>query len=236
MKRLLQCGLAALLAAATPFSARAMTDDDPLLYLFKADQLELRAGDEEDAAAFEGHLWVGRDLDKLWIKSEVEATEDETESAEWQLLYSRAIDPNWDLQVGLRADVKPEPERNWFAIGFYGVAPYWFEVDSALFVEEDGQVNLRLAAEYELMLTQKWVLAPEIELNWYRDDDDELAIGAGFADLEAGIRLRYEITRQFAPYIGVNYESLLGDTRDLARDNDAETSDTQLVAGLRFWF
>jgi copper resistance protein B len=236
VKPLLRQGLGALLAIATPLSAHAMAEDDPLLYLFKADQLEVRDGDEENAAAFEGHFWVGRDLDKFWIKSEIEATEDETESAEWQLLYSRAIDPNWDLQVGLRADVDPEPERNWLAVGFYGVAPYWFEVDSALFVEEDGQVNLRFEAEYELMLTRKWVLAPEIELDWYSDDDEDLAIASGLAELEAGIRLRYEVTRQFAPYIGVNYESLLGDTRDLARDRDAETSDTQLVAGLRFWF
>lgn len=219
-----------------PFTVSAMTDDDPILYMFKADQFEVRDGDGENAAAFEGHLWVGRDLNKLWIKSEIEVTEDETESAEWQFLYSRAIDPNWDLQVGLRTDVDPEPERNWLAVGFYGVAPYWFEVDSALFFEEDGQVNLRLEAEYEIMLTQKWVLAPEIELNWYSDDDEELAIASGFAEVEAGIRLRYEITRQLAPYIGVNYESLLGDTRDLADDAGEETSDTQLVAGLRFWF
>lgn len=235
MKRVLLAGLAAL-APALPFSVHAMAEDDPLLYLFKADQLEARDGDEENARVFEGHFWVGRDLDKLWIKAEIEATEDETESAEWQLLYSRAIDPNWDLQVGLRADVEPKPERNWLALGLYGVAPYWFEVDTALFVEEDGQVNLRLAAEYEMMLTQKWVLAPEIELNWYLDDDDELAIASGFADVEAGIRLRYEITRHFAPYLGVNYEGLLGDTRDLAKDNGEEASDTQLVAGLRFWF
>jgi len=236
MRPLAGFGLAAVLAAGLPTTVQAMAEDDPLLYLFKADQFEARSGDEEDAAAFEGHLWIGKDLNKLWIKAEVEATEDETEGAEWQLLYSRAIDANWDLQVGLRADVEPEPERNWFAIGFYGVAPYWFEVDTALFIEEDEQLNLRLEAEYELMLTQKWVLAPEIELNWYSEDDDELAIAAGFAEVEAGIRLRYEITREFAPYIGINYESLLGDTRDLAEDDDEETSDTQLVAGLRFWF
>jgi copper resistance protein B len=236
MIRMLLPGLAALLAAGLPLSAQAMAEDDPLLYLFKADQLEARDGDEENARVFEGNFWAGRDLDKLWIKAEIEATEDETESAEWQLLYSRAIDPNWDLQIGLRADVEPKPERNWLALGLYGVAPYWFEVDTALFVEEDGQVNLRFAAEYEMMLTQKWVLAPEIELNWYLDDDDELAIASGFADVEAGIRLRYEITRHFAPYLGVNYEGLLGDTRDLAKDNGEEASDTQLVAGLRFWF
>jgi len=236
VKRVLLPGLAALLCAGLPSAVHAMAEDDPLLTLFKADKLEVRDGDEETVRVFDGHFWVGRDLHKLWIKAEIEATADETESAELQFLYSRAIDPNWDLQVGLRADLEPQPERNWLAIGLHGVAPYWFEVDTALFAEEGGQVNLRLKAEYEIMLTQKWVLAPEIEINWYSEDDDELALAAGFAEVEAGMRLRYEITRQFAPYVGVNYESLLGGTRDLARDNAAETSDTQLVAGLRFWF
>lgn len=236
MNRVLLPGLAAVLAAGLPLAVHAMAEDDPLLYLFKADQLELRDGDEETGRVFEGFFWVGKDLNKLWVKAEIEADEDETESAEWQLLYSRAIDANWDLQVGFRADVEPEPERNWLVLGLHGVAPYWFEVDTAIYIEEDEQVNLRLEAEYEMMLTQQWVLAPEIELNWYSEDDDELALAAGLADVEAGIRLRYEITRHFAPYVGVNYESLLGDTRDLARDADEETSDTQLVAGLRFWF
>jgi copper resistance protein B len=121
----------------------------------------------------------------------------DTERAEVQLLYSRAIDTNWDLHVGWRHDAKPEPTRDWFAIGFYGLAPYFIEVDSALFIKEGDHVNLRI---------------------------------------EAGLRLRYEITRQFAPYIGINYEQLLGDTRDMARDRGVDSSDTQAVAGLRFWF
>lgn len=228
--------LLALVIAATSLTAQAAAEDDPLLYMFKADQLEWRDGDEGNITAFEGHFWAGKDLNKLWIKSEIEANEGETESTEVQLLYSRAVDANWDLQVGLRSDLKPEPERNWLALGFYGVAPYWFEIDSAIFVEEDGQVNLRLEAEYEFMLTQKWVLSPEIEINWFSEDDDELGIGSGFSQLEAGLRLRYAITRQIAPYIGINHERLLGDTEDIADAGGEETSDTQAVAGIRFWF
>jgi len=116
------------------------------------------------------------------------------------------------------------------------VAPYFFEVDSAMFVNDDGQVNLRVDVEYELMLTQKWVLAPEVKANWFSKDDNDLDIGSGFADIEAGIRLRYEITRQVAPYVGIHYERLFGDTRDIARGEGEETSDTQAVAGIRFWF
>lgn len=214
----------------------AAAEDDPLLVMFKADQFEVRDADEGTESAFEGHLWIGKDLDKFWIKAEIERGDEGTEAAELQLLYSRAIDANWDLQLGLRQDSEPKPERNWAVIGFLGVAPYWFEIDSALFAEEDGQVNLRLEAEYEIMLTQRWVLSPELEVNWFSDDDDELGIGAGLAAAEAGLRLRYEFRRDFAPYIGVHYETLLGETRDLARDADAETSESMLVAGLRFWF
>ena len=231
----LRSTLALVIAAVTP-GAQAAAQDDPLLYLFKADQLEWRDGDEGNIAAFEGYFWAGKDLNKLWIKSEIEGTENETEKSEWQLLYSRAIDSNWDLQVGWRHDFEPEPERDWLALGFYGVSPYWFEIDSAIFIEEDGQVNLRLEAEYEFMLTQKWVLSPEIEINWFSKDDDDLDIGSGLAEVEAGLRLRYEITRQIAPYIGINHERLLGNTRDIADAGGEETSDTQAVAGIRFWF
>ncbi len=217
-------------------NAYATMEDDPVLYMFKADQFEARDTDDGSVTAWEGHLWIGKDLNKLWIKSEGEHSSEGTESAELQLLYSRAIDSNWDLQLGIRHDSDPDPERNWAVVGFSGVAPYWFEIETVLFVEEDGQVNLRFEAEYELMLTQKWVLSPEIEINWFSDDDDELGIGAGFADFEAGIRLRYEISREFATYIGINHERLLGDTRDMARADDEGSSETQLVAGLRFWF
>jgi len=217
-------------------SANAAGGDDPLLFMLKVDELEARDGDEGTVTAWKGHFWAGKDLNKLWIKTEGERLDGDTENAEFQLLYSRAIDPNWDLQLGLRHDSKPEPTRDWIAIGFYGVAPYFFEVDSAMFVNDDGQVNLRVDVEYELMLTQKWVLAPEVKVNWFSKDDNDLDIGSGFADIEAGIRLRYEITRQVAPYVGIHYERLFGDTRDIARGEGEETSDTQAVAGIRFWF
>lgn len=214
----------------------AMSEDDPLLYMLKADQFELRDADEGTVSGWEGHIWIGRDLNKLWIKSEGERVESESENIETQLLYSRAIDPNWDLQIGARHDSIPSPQRDWVVIGFNGVAPYWFEIDTALFIGEEDRSSLRFEAEYEFMLTQQWVLSPEMEINWHSEDDDELGIASGFTDLEAGIRLRYEFTREFAPYIGINYEALLGDTADIAEDADQESSETQLVAGIRFWF
>jgi copper resistance protein B len=222
--------------ALTTGSVLAAMEDDPVLSMLKVDQLEARDTDNGSLTAWSGHLWIGKDINKLWIKTEGEHSSEGTESAELQLLYSRAIDANWDLQVGLRHDAHPEPQRNWAVIGVNGISPYWFEIDSALFIEEDGQVNLRFKAEYEIMLTQKWVLSPEVEVDWFSEDDAELGIGSGLANLGAGLRLRYEISRQFAPYAGVNYERLLGDTADIATAAGTDNSETQLVAGLRFWF
>jgi hypothetical protein len=143
-------------------------EDDPVLFMLKADQLEARDTDDGTVTAWEGHLWIGKDLNKLWIKTEGERSSEGTESAEFQLLYSRAIDANWDLQVGLRHDADPDPERNWAVIGFNGVSPYWFEIDSALFIEEDEQVNLRFEAEYEFMLTlrSKSTGSARMMMNW----------------------------------------------------------------------
>ena len=232
---ILKATLAGLLLI-TSLQTRAAVEDDPLLVMTKLDQLEVRDSDEGNVTAWEGSLWVGRDFDKFWIKTEGERTSEGTEAAEIQLLYGRAVDSNWDLMVGLKHDAYPEPNREWLAIGFSGVAPYFFEVDSSLFLGEDGQANLRFEAEYEFMLTQKWVLSPEIEMNWFSEADEEIGVGKGFANLEAGLRLRYEINRQLAPYIGINHERLLGDSKDLAKLADAETKETQFVAGVAFWF
>jgi copper resistance protein B len=236
MSKKISTGFVALSLLATSNVSLAAMGDDPILVMLKADQFEVRDADEGTVSTWEGHLWIGKDVNKLWIKSEGERLESESESIETQLLYSRAIDSNWDLQLGFRHDSIPSPDRDWAVIGFNGVAPYWFEVDTALFIGEDDRTSLRFETEYEFMLTQRWVLAPEIEINWFGEDDEELGIASGFTDVEAGIRLRYEITRELAPYIGINYEKLLGDTADIAEDTDEETSDTQLVLGLRFWF
>jgi copper resistance protein B len=236
MKIVYTCAVLPICLALTTTSVFAAAEDDPVLYMLKIDKLEARNTDDGTLGAWEGYLWIGKDLNKAWIKTRGERTSETTEVAEIQLLYSRAIDANWDLQLGGRHDRYPDTERNWATIGFNGISPYWFEIDTALFVGENGQKSLRFEAEYEFMLTQKWVLAPEIEVNWFSEDDDELGIGSGLAGVEAGLRLRYEITRQFAPYVGVNYERLLGDTEDIAEAAGEDTSETQLVAGLQFWF
>ncbi len=206
-----------------------------LFTMGKLDQLELR---EENSDALAGDLWFGGNQDKLWLKGEWEREDGETENAELQVLYSRAVTPFWDLQMGLRHDLRLEdgPSRNWAAIGFQGLAPYFFEVDAALFVGEGGDSAMRLEAEYEMLFTQKLILSPEIEMDFYGQNDPASNTGSGLSDLEAGLRLRYEFTRQFAPYIGVHYEKKFGNTADFARDNGEEVSFTSWVIGVRAWF
>ena len=147
-----------------------------------------------------------------------------------------AIAPFWDVQVGVRQDLKPSPEREWGVIGIQGLAPYFFEIDAALFVGDSGDTAARLSAEYEWMFTQKVVLSPEVSVNFYGQNDMHRQTGSGLADAQAGLRLRYEIRREFAPYIGVNWTKSFGNTADFVREHDESTSDTQWVAGVRAWF
>ena len=210
--------------------------DDPLVYKVMIDQLETRITDGPNPLVLEADAWVGYDLHKFWFKTDVERVDGETEEAEIQLLYSRAIAPFWDFQAGWRQDIKPKPNRDYLALAIKGLAPYLFEVDAALFIGESGQINARLDAEYEYMLTQKWVLAPELSMNLYRKDDEERGIGSGLSDMSLGLRLRYEIRREFAPYIGVNWNKQFGDTADFSEVEGEDTSDTQIVFGFRAWF
>ena len=219
-----------------PATLRAMGDDDPVLSWLKVDQLEQRQDGGEREQAWEIHGWVGRDLHKLWMKSEGEREHGATEAAELQLLYSRAIAPYWDMQAGWRREFLPKDERDWLAVGVHGLAPYWFEIDASLFIGESGRTAARIEAEYEVLFTQKLALVPEVELNLHGEDDPDRGIGSGLSEAELGLRLRYSLTRKFAPYIGIHYGRLFGDTADLARMDGEATEATQWLAGIQFWF
>ncbi|MGH1431776.1 MAG: copper resistance protein B [Neptuniibacter sp.] len=221
---------------ALPFQAEAGGKDDPLLTMITIDQLEKRDANSSKPFAWEVQGWAGYDLDKFVFKTEGERADGETEKAELQLLYSKAIDPYWDIQFGIRHDFYPKPTQDWAVIALQGVAPYYFETDASLFIGEDGQTALRLESEYEMMLTQQWVLSPEIELNIHGQNDEEREIGSGLSNIEAGLRLRYEVKREFAPYIGIHWEKKFGKTSDYAREEGEDTSDTQFVIGVRAWF
>lgn len=201
------------------------------------DRLEYRTQDGHDGYAFEGEAWFGGDYDRLWLKAGGEGQFGELlESAELQLLYSRALDPWFNLQAGMRQDLNHGPDRTHLALGIQGLAPYWFEIDAAAFLSTKGELTAQLEAEYDQRITNQLVLQPRLELGLAAQDIPELGIGAGLAAIESGLRLRYEVVPEFAPYIGVEWERAVGRTARFARAAGEGTGGWAFVAGLRAWF
>ena len=215
-----------------------MTHGAMRFHKFTIDQLEYSLRGGADGFAWEdAQFWYGGDLNKLWIKSEGEGTfDDGVEAVEVQALWSRAISPFFDVQAGLRYDFGEGPDRGHLVLGVQGLAPYWFEVDAAAFLSEKGDLTARVEVEYDQRITQRLILQPRVELDLSLQDVPELGIGAGLSTAEAGIRLRYEIVPEFAPYVGVQYERAFGDTADFRRAAGENVGGWSLVAGIRAWF
>lgn len=226
------------LAAAFPdlggMEARTMMLEDPVETFVLLDQLELREG--HASASWDLEAWVGRNFNKLFVRSEGERDDGRTEHAEAELLWAHAVAPWWDLVAGLRYDPKPGPSRAWAAFGVQGFAPYAFDIEATAYVGEGSRAGLRVEAEYELVITRRVVLQPLAEVRWYSRDDAERALGSGLSSAELGLRLRYEFRRDIAPYVGIARSRAFGRTADFARARGADADDTQWVAGLRFWF
>lgn len=216
--------------------ARDMMLERPLNYLVMLDHLEWQDTTPDSAAAWDIDAWVGRDLARLVVRSEGERAGGSTEHADLQLLWGRSFSPWWTWVAGARRDLGHGPERNWAAVGIEGLAPYWFELEATAYVGEAGRTAARLEAEYELLLTNRLVLQPKLELDWYGRDDAQAGIGSGLSSAEAGFRLRYEIRREVAPYLGYVWERKYGTTADFARAEGEDTRDRRLVAGIRLWF
>ena len=246
-RRLLPCG--ALLLAAGPALAQetpqtgapaewAMPLLEPQIVTFvQADRLEGRASEAEKGYLLDVQGWVGTDASKFWAKMEGDGVVGgELEELEVQALYSRMIGPFFDLQLGVRQDVSADEARTHAVVGIQGLAPYWFEIDAAAFVSHTGDVTARVEAEYELLFTQRLVLQPRIELNAAFQDVETLGLGAGLSSAEAGLRLRYEIRREVAPYVGISWQQAYGGTADVARAAGAEVAGASVVAGLRLWY
>lgn len=158
------------------------------------------------------------------------------DGAEIQGLYSRAIDPYFNLQAGVRQDLSTPLHQSYGAIGFEGLAPYWFEVSGALFISTRGNVLGRLEGYYDQNITQRLILQSRVELNFAAQNTPEDKIGAGLRNAELGLRLRYEITREFAPYIGISYDTKVGQTATYASQEGRASSVLSFVAGVRVWF
>ncbi len=222
-------------AAAFPEVAGHTVHDNSIHWFALLDRLETWDADEGNALAWEAIGWVGTDLDRLWIRSEGESTGDGTE-ADIEVLYGRAIARWWDAVVGIRHDFGEGPSQTFAGIGVIGMAPYKFEVEATAYIGEGGQTAARVEVEYDTLLTNKLILQWLAEAEVYGKDDPRRGIGSGLSKVEAGLRLRYEFTRRFAPYIGIVRERAFGSTADFRRGEGHDIDDTRFVAGVRLWF
>jgi copper resistance protein B len=212
-----------------------MADDAKRLYVV-FDNLEVRNTRDGSAQAVSTQAWYGGDRDKLWLKVDGDRDRGRLGATRAEALWNHAIATYWGAQVGLRHDLGKGPARDWAAIGVQGLAPYWFDLETTAYLGQSGRTALRVEAEYELLLTQRLILQPDVEVNFYGKNDPARGIGSGLSDLDVGLRLRYEITRKFAPYIGVVWSRKFGNTANFARAAGENVQDTQLVAGIRIWF
>ena len=199
-------------------------------------RLEAWDADEGTGHAWEGSAWFGTDTDRLWLRSEGERVGGHTESADLEVLYGRSVSPWWDVLVGVKQDLGPGDSRAWAALGIQGLAPYKFETSATAYVGEGGQVMASAEIEYELLLTNRLILQPTAELNFYAQNDPQRRVGSGLSESELGLRLRYEVRREFAPYVGVSWNRSYGQTAQYARDEDEDVSQLRWVVGVRLWF
>ena len=188
----------------------------------------------DDELIWEAEGWYGGQINRLWLKTDgdVDLDTGTVAEAELQALYSRALRPHWDLQLGLRHDFEPSPSRTHAVIALKGLAPYLFELDGALFLSGKGDLSGRLEAEYEFRLSQRLFLQPRAELDFAFSDDEAVGVGRGIGELELGLRLRYELRKDFAPYLGYQWSKKYGRTAELAEESAASGA----VLGIRFWF
>lgn len=223
-------------AAMAPARERMMTEEGGRSFhqlLFNLAELQVQGG--RAAYRWDGEAWIGGDINRFVLKSEGDGGRGGVDGAEVQALYARAIGPYFDLQAGLRHDMAPAP-RSYATIGIEGLAPYMFQTEAALFLSDRGDLLARAEGWYDQRITQRLVLQPRVELNFAAQDVPRSRIGAGLSDAELGLRLRYEIARAFAPYVGVSWDRRIGATARYARADGEDAGRAALVAGVRFWF
>lgn len=199
------------------------------------DELEYTRANGEDGYRWNGQAWFGGDINRFVIKSEGDGTK-RLDEAEVQALYSRTVGPYTNIQAGLRYDFEPNPSRTYLALGVDALAPYWFELEGMAFVGERGDVLARAEGSYDLLLTQRLALQPRAELNFATKSDAARGRGDGLTDANIGLRLRYEIRREFAPYVGISWQRRFGETAEFARAAGERVESTNFVIGLRAWY
>jgi copper resistance protein B len=200
------------------------------------DRLETIVTNNSNFMTYDWQAWAGQTYDRVVVRAEGSLEDGAFTDARNELLWGHALTPYWDSQLGLRYDSGKGSDRPWFALGVQGLAPYWLYVEATAYVGEDGRAALRLETEYDLLITQRLILQPRVEFNIYSQRDDSRQISSGLADVESGVRLRYEIRREFAPYIGVEWAGKFGSAADNLRASGKQAEETRLVAGVHIWF
>jgi copper resistance protein B len=200
------------------------------------DRLEWRDGSDGAQYAWDANAWYGGDFHKLWLESEGERSADSTHHSRLEAGWERIVSRWWSVRAGLRHDGGEGPSREWLGAGVMGLAPGFVETEAVLYLAEHGRTALRLKLERDFLFTQRLVLQPELELDAYGEEDAEKLIGAGLSELSLGLRLRYELRREIAPYLGIAWTWRFGDSADLAEAAGEESSEVTALAGLRAWF
>jgi len=223
-------------AAFPPIDHGAMEHAPGIHSLLLVNRLEHWDGQHGSGQAWEASGWVGGNINRLWLRSEGERSGGRTGSSDLEVLYGRSVSPWWDVLVGVKQDFRPADSRTWAALGIQGLAPYKFETSATAYVGDGGQLAATLEVEYELLLTNRLILQPLVEATLAAKDEPEHGMGSGLNKVEAGLRLRYEFSRRFAPYIGITHERLFGETADYHQAAGEHIRDTRWVAGVRLWF
>jgi copper resistance protein B len=218
---------------AAPFGAPV--DDQRIFYHALFNQLEGRFGDTS-AFRWSGEAWAGTDEHRLWLRSEGTLNGGQVEDSQQELFYSRPISTYFDAKLGARYDLDSLPGRGWGAVGVEGLAPLFFRVAATGYVSGDGHLAAKLEGSFDLLITQRLILQPQIEMNFYSMDDPARRVGSGLSDIDAGLRLRYEITRRLAPYVGVTYDGKFGSTAAFAAGAGEPLNQVRFAVGLRAWF
>ena len=222
---------------ALPPKNRLKLADEYNFWSILFDRFEFSRPETDDVISYDAQAWFGKTFNRLVVKAEGDIVDGNLEEAETEILWSRAIYTYWDTQLGIRQDtIEGGDDRTWLAFGIQGVAPYWFETNVTAYIGEGGDTQLLINSEYEMRINQRLIAQPRVEFNFAGYDDPANGVGKGVTDGLVGLRLRYEFSREFAPYIGVEHVRLFGDTKELATGEGESIRDTLVVVGLRFWF
>jgi copper resistance protein B len=216
--------------------SKPVMGDSHYLGSFIVDRLEGVNARDDFSMTYDWQAWYGQDYDKLVIRAEGEIDQGTFKNNRNEALWGHALTAFWDTQLGVRVDSGLGTDRVWGAFGVQGFAPYWIYIEATAYVGEEGRTAFRLEAEYDVLITQKLILQPRVEVNFYSQSDPSRLVSSGLSNIEAGLRLRYEIKREFAPYIGIEWASSFGSAADIIQSQGKQAEETRFVAGVHFWF